>query len=259
MVRVIVIAVVLAAVGGGIYFVVKNKGNVKDAVEEVKKDAQDARKGAGHIVDEARGYPDAKTPKEAADLFTKAIKERKYKTAAKYCTAKYGELLTDGDAAGNKLGEAIDNLSGQMTLRNVMNDEMKTVLYVFDPFNKAITITVGNESEKEALATLVPNLPTLTGQSNPFTNWKIDPSFWGAFTGGPLVVPLKVKLVKEGDVWKFDFPNTVAVQVGVARLKDRHNVYVQKMETISKEIKNDADTKENVLRRMKELFEDAAK
>jgi hypothetical protein len=236
--NVIVLIALLGAVGGGVYLWVYKKKEVKE------------------LADSARGYPEAKTPKEAADLFVKAIKERKYDKAAKYTTGKYAELLNKGDDAARKLGEAIDNVSYQMQERSVMTDEMKIVLYGLDPFPKNITVTV-DESGKEPVATIAPEGVRLAGQST-YSTWRIDHGIWSAFSGG--VPPAgKVKVVKEGDAWKLDFPATAAVQTTVARLNEKHKVYVQKLEILTKEIKNEADTKENVMRRMKELLEDAAK
>lgn len=239
--KLIVLIAILAIAGGGAYLWIYKKKEVKEQI------------------DSARGFEEAKTPKEAADLFRKAIKERKYDMAAKYCTPKYAEILRSGDEAARKLGKAIDNLSYQLTEQSVMTDEMRVVLYGFDPFAKDISITVGNESDREALATIAPEGIKFVGQNSPFSTWKIDLGFWGAFTAGPMFVPLKVKIVKEGEVWKLDFSTPPPVQLSVSRLNEKYNVYVKKMEIMSTEIKNQADTKENALKRLKELLEDAAK
>jgi hypothetical protein len=249
--RAILLLLVLAALGTGGYFLYKNKFDVKKAAEE-------ARKEIGGAVDEVRGYPEAKTPKEAADLFKKAIKERKYDKAAKYTTAKYAEMLNKGDDAARKLGVAIDNVSYQMQERAVLTDEMKLVFYGFDPFPKDINITVSNENEKDAVATLIPEGVKLTGQSSPYSTWQIDRGFWNALSGGAPPAG-RVKIIKEGDVWKLDFPTSPKLQTSVARLNEKYKTYVQKLEILTKEIKNEADTKENVMRRMRELLEDAAK
>ena len=236
--KLIVLLALAGVVGGGIYLYVYKKKEVKE------------------LVDSAKGYPEAKTPKEAADYFRKAIKERKYDTAAKYCTEKYAEILRKGDDAAEKLGKAIDNVAYQMTERSVMTDEMRIILYGFDPFPKDIIITVSKETEKEAVATIAPEGIKLAGSSREYDRWKIDLDFWGALYRN---LPSTVKVVKEGDAWKLDFPAPPALQTSVARLNDRHKVYVQKLEILTKEIKNEADTKDNVKKRLKELLEDAAK
>jgi hypothetical protein len=247
--RAILLLLVLAALGTGGYFLYKNKFDVKKA-------AEDARKELGGAVDEARGYPDAKSPKEAADLFRKAIKDRKYDKAAKYTTAKYAEILKKGDDAARKLGEAIDNLSYQMSERSVATDEMKIVLYGFDPFPKDILITVSKETDKDAVAVIAPEGVRLVGQGRPYDTWAIDRGFWGALYAG---LPSQVKIVKEGDVWKLDFPVGPAMQASVTRLNDKYKYYAQLLDKVSTELKRDPSTKEDFKRRLKEILEEAAR
>jgi hypothetical protein len=247
--RSILAIVLLGAAGGGGYYLWKHNGDVNKAAADVKRDL-------GGAVDQASGYPDAKTPKEAGDLFRKAIKERKYDMAARYCTDKYAEMLRKGDQGAAKFGEAIDNVSYQMSQRSVMTDEMKIVLFCLDPFPKDVSLTVSNETDKEAWVTIAPEGIRLTGSSHEFDAWKIDHQMFGTMYAS---LPPRVKAVKQGEVWKLDFPAPPVLQTSVTRLNDRYRTYVQKLEILTREIKNEADTKENVKKRMKELLEDAAK
>jgi hypothetical protein len=247
--RLIMAVVFLGAAGGGGYYLWKHNGDINKAAADVKKDF-------GGAVDQASGYPDAKTPTEAADLFRKAIKERKYDAAAKYCTGKYAEMLRKGDAGAAKFGEAIDNVSYQMTERSVMTDEMKVVLFYLDPFPKDVSLTVSNETDNDAWVTIAPEGIKLTGSNREFDSWKIDRQMFGTMYAS---LPPRVKAVKQGDVWKLDFPAPPQLQTSVTRLNDKYRTYVQKLEILTREIKNEADTKENVKKRMKELLEDAAK
>lgn len=234
----LVLLALLGAVGGGVYLWAYKKKEVKE------------------LADSAQGYPEAKSPKEAADLFRKAIKERKYGKAAKYTTAKYAEMLNKGDEAARKLGEAIDNLAYQMNERSVATDELRIVLYGFDPFPKDITITVGKETDTVALATISPEGVKLVGQGRPYDTWAVDRGFWGALYAG---LSSQAKIVKEGEAWKFDFPVTPTMQASVTRLNDKYKYYAQLLEKVSGELKRDPSTKEDFKRRLKEILEEAAR
>ena len=247
--RLIMIIIILGVLGTGGYLLWKNNGNVKKAVDE-------ARQEVNTVVGDVSGYPDAKTPKEAADLFRKAIRERKYESAAKYCTDSYAEILKKCSTAANKLGTSIDNVTYQLNEHSLNTDEMKLILYFFDPFPKELLITVSNVTDKDAVASLTPEGINLTGSSLEFSNWHVDTRFWGALY---LNLPRNIKIVKQGENWKLDFPIPAELQVSSTRLNDKYKTYVQRLDKLSREIKNDPETKEKTKTRMKELLEDAAK
>lgn len=95
--------------------------------------------------DDIRGFPNAKSASQAADLFAKAVKERDYKTAAKYCTKAYAEQLIKGHDKGKAVGEAIDDLKSRMEQSGVSTDETKLVLFLIDPLPKAFTIATKDD------------------------------------------------------------------------------------------------------------------
>lgn len=239
--RILGLLVLVALVGGGAYVFLFKK---TDAERTVK------------------GYKKAETPQVAADMFKEAVKNRDYDMAALYCTAGYAEQLKRGGAAAKKLGTAIDNLSYQLNERKLARDEVKLVLALLDPFPKDIQITVGKESGGTAEGTIVFTGPATSGDNPSAGNWSLKPEIYLALVrsvkmskGGTAVVPMK----KEGEEWKFDFPTDANLQQRVGYLNEKYMNYVNPMEKVTQEVKNDSAVREDVTNRIKTLLEQAAK
>jgi hypothetical protein len=210
----------------------------------------------------AKGYRNADTPQVAADMFKRAIEKREYDIAAHYCTSGYAEQLRRGGNAAVDTGEAIDNLTYQLKERSLMRDEVKVVLYALDPFPKDVMITVGKENGNAAEAMLVFSQPILSYNQPNSGTWSLKPDVFQIFTRSmvyrnatTVVVPMK----KEQGEWKFDFLADAALQTRVAYLNDKHKNYVNPMQLVTREVKNDPSTKENTTQRLKTLLEQAAK
>lgn len=204
-------------------------------------------------------WPKAKTSLEAIDNFNKAVKNRDYKHAAKYCSKQYAELLTKADEAARKLGKSLDDLRSRMTQDGVSTKEMEFILAAYDPLPPTFALNTTSESEKDAVATVanpMPPKPTETRE-----NWTADPMRSGAFymqwfgQGNSVTI----KLNKENDAWIIDFPINPAMTANVDRLVQRSRDYVNAFERLSQEIKTDRTVKEDVRKRLKELVEQAAK
>lgn len=210
----------------------------------------------------AKGYKPADTPQVAADMFVKAIKDRDYDIAADYCSAGYAEQLKRGHDAAKALGVALDNCVYQINERGLMRDEMKAAFYRLDPFPKDIGVVVGKESGDACAATLTFQASGggTSGQSQ--GAWQFDQQVTNAYI---MVLPYKsantvvVGMRKDKDGWKFDFPSPTDLQVRVGRLNDKYKNYVNPLEVVTSEVKNDPSTKENVASRLKTLLEQAAK
>ncbi|MBI3409414.1 MAG: hypothetical protein HY040_13820 [Planctomycetes bacterium] len=82
----------------------------------------------------AQGYTPAATPQEAMDQFRKAIKERKFNTAAKYCTGDYAEQLRHAHDAANAMGTVLDEISYYAKDKGYSSPNTKTLLLRMDPF-----------------------------------------------------------------------------------------------------------------------------
>jgi hypothetical protein len=202
----------------------------------------------------------AKTPKDAVDKFRAAIQARDYEKAARYCTSRYAEILTKSHSAARELGLKIDDVYSRFKDDGLLTDEHKVILFGFDPFPKDILLIVGSESEREAVINISADLPRLAGQNRPYETWKIDTSLWGALYKG---LPPTINAIKEGEgekaEWKLDFPTPSMLQTSATRLNDKYKDYVNPLKVLSREVKNEPTTKENVTRRLKELLEEAAR
>lgn len=210
----------------------------------------------------AKGYKRSDTPQVAADMFKKAIQNREYDMAAYYCTAGYAEQLRRGEHAAEGLGEAIDNLTYQLQERSLVRDEVRITLHALDPFPKEFQITVGKENGDTAEAVLVFAMPLQSGNQPSSGTWLMKPEIFQVFIRSmkhakptTVVVPMK----KDHGEWKFDFPADETLQLRVGYLNDRYKNYVNPMEVVTQEVKNDPATKENVTSRLKSLLEQAAK
>jgi hypothetical protein len=204
------------------------------------------------LYDSASGYPAAKTPQECVDLFKKAIKDRNYERAAKYCTPEYAEQLTRSATAAAALGKSIDGLTSRMNDDGVMTSEMELVLFYNDPFPPTMTMTVQTTGDKEATASLGVVEPRL--QSAIPTSWDYDPYFVkGLYAYQPGIV----NLVKEKEGWKIHFPVPPAQRDQVDRVISNHRDYVNAFKKMSEEIRIERTTKAEVEKRLRELLKDA--
>jgi hypothetical protein len=210
----------------------------------------------------AKGYKPADTPQVAADMFVKAVKGRDYDIAADYCAKEYGEQLKRGHDAAKAVGIAIDNCVYQINERGLMRDEMKVVFLGLDPFPKDITVIVGKESGDTCTATLTFQGYASGTSTQSQGTWQLDPQVYNAFakplpfkTASAVAVAMK----KDKDGWKFEFPAPTDLQLRVGRLNDKYKNYVNPLEVVTHEVKNDPSTKENVASRLKSLLEQAAK
>ena len=211
------------------------------------------------------GYKKAETPQMAADQFKIALGKRDFIYAADYCTGPYAEQLKRAEKGAKKLGTAIDEFLYQLGERKLVRDELTLMLYLLDPFPKDINILVGKASadSAEAVITFVP--PKFEGgQPSTVNEWNITKDMLRVFiqtlpASGPgnsvVVVPMK----KEKGEWKFDFPVDSTLIARVNLFNEKHMNFVNALDTIKQEIKNDDTTKENVTKRLREILEQASR
>lgn len=211
------------------------------------------REAVAELFDGARGYPQAKTPQECVDNFKKAVSERKYDKAAKYCTKEYAEQLKKGADAAHDIGTAIDDLSHRMKNDGVLTSEIEYILFLNDPLPPDVKMTVQSPGDKEATALISVDNPVL--QSKPTKTWKFDPQFIKAYYFD--YPRAEVKLVKEGDHWKIDIPVTPDMRNRVDRLVRVHKDYVNALKKMSEEVRTERTTKVDVTNRLEELLNEA--
>lgn len=231
--RIIVIVALLAVVGiGGFLYLFK-------------------REAVRGLYESTRGYPEAKTPQEAVDLFKKAVAARRYDMAAKYCTKEYAEQLKKAAEAGKDMGTAIDDLTHRMKNDNVMTGEIEYILWLNDPMPKNFQVTLQTTGEKESTASLYAEAPKVQDATK---TWKFDRQFVQAFYVDQAT---SVKVVKEGSAWKLDFPVTPAVRNRIDRFIANHKDYVNALNKMSEEVRTERTTKLDVLTRLEELLNEA--
>jgi len=228
--RIIVIVALLAVVGiGGFLYIFK-----REAVLE--------------MLDSSRGYGKAKTPQECIDNFKKAVKERKYDKAAKYCTKEYAEQLTKGAEAGKELGTSIDDLHHRLKNDGVLTSEIEFILFLNDPLPPDLNLTLQTTGDKESMAAISVDNPVLKSQQT--KQWKYDTYFIKAFY---FDYPRgTVKLVKEGDTWKIDIPVTPPMRSRVDLLVKNYKDYVNAFKKVSEEVRTERTTKLDVATRLEE-------
>lgn len=205
-------------------------------------------------VDSARGYPQAKSPQQCVDLFLKAVKERKFDKAAKYCTKDYAEQLEKSADAARELGVAIDDLKYRMEKDGVGTSEMNYVIFVHDPLPTDITLTLQVTGESKAEARFAAIAPVIQSQS--LGTWDLDTKFQ---RGLYFYVPQVVQLNRDGGNWKIDVPVVPAQREQVERMVSNHKDYVNAFKKMSEELRVERTTKVEVERRFKELLTEAVK
>ncbi len=195
----------------------------------------------------AEGFQPAKTPDEALEGFRKALKERNYEAAELYLGGDYAEQFHKGAKNGQSLGVAIDSLLSTMETTGTKSQKARDELRLLDPFPPGIQgVNVKTEGDK-ASATLVDedNKPFLVTAD--FAGWQVDNRMFRSLYRS---VPVNgfVELKKEGDgdkaQWKIYLPVTPDLTVCVNYLADNGSNYVNAINRVKEDLKNDATTKE---------------
>jgi hypothetical protein len=209
---------------------------------------------------EAAGYSPAKTPGEASDKFTRAIKDRKYEFAAYYCGGDFHDQLKKGAAAGEALAEAVDDLEGAAKKHGAnMTDNAKYVLYQLQPFPKNIKFEniKYKEGEDNASAQLVEeSIPrfNLTGRGA----WHVDPLMFRSLIHGYAGPAIRVTLKRAGEgdekEWKIYFPENKNLREVVNHFVDNYKKYVTALNDLKQELINDPHTRENFDGRLREML-----
>ncbi len=190
----------------------------------------------------AAGYTAAQTPAEAMEQFRKAIQERKYSTAAKYCSGDYAQQLAKAHDAAAALAGLIDSLHSWMDGRSYKTDRAVTALFFLDPFPKNFKIKdvpkkdgedrAFSHFEVEPISGVQGNLGNDTGQLDPnmFRNCLVNPIMFS---------PGKLELVREGDSsWKLKIPLYTGQAQLIAHLKDNYKRYETDLSRFLSEVTN---------------------
>jgi hypothetical protein len=187
----------------------------------------------------ARGYGPAKTPDEALDKFKKAVKDRDYATAGKYCGGTYGEQLRRSADAAKELGKALDSVTYNADKRGItLTDRSKALLLVLEPFPVDFEVAdVKKQDDEHATATLLYK-----------NHWK---------------VPAELKPEGDGGErgWRIFIATTPWLLRGsVDQLLDKHKDYARALEKVSDQIKSkEITTKDDLEQKLDAELKAAAK
>lgn len=196
----------------------------------------------------AQGMSPAKTPTEALDRFRAAIKKRDYETAAEFCDKDYREQMLKVAKQAQKLGEAIDSLTYQMDKNGVVNQKVKYVLRLLEPFPRSFKYDV-KEKGNRAVATLADDEPAPKLESPLEADFltKHGNMIMTLMPNSPLETWQAVELVKDDTgVWRLVVPVTTRLQLSVNALKDNATNYANAILQVRDEVRNNPVTKEQV-------------
>ena len=208
-----------------------------------------------------QGYSPAHTPDEALDSFRRAIKERNYEAAELYLGGDYSEQFHKGAKNGQNLGAAIDNLLNAMETTGTKSDKVKLVLRLLDPFPANLKVLeVKPSGDKAATAVLAEESGSALQITGGFQDWQVDPRMLRSLCRSVPVTGV-VELRKEGDgnngQWKIYLPVTPELRVCVDYLHDNGSNYVNAINRVKEDLKNDATTKESLENALKKALEES--
>ena len=99
------------------------------------------------VANQAEGYSLAKTPRDALDNFTKAVKDRNYQAAARYCSEDYAKMLENANEAGRKTGKKLDQIYNVMHNKGLYTPMAIDLLLSMDPFPDTYKVKDGSLKE----------------------------------------------------------------------------------------------------------------
>lgn len=220
----------------------------------------------------AGDFSPAQTPSEALDKFRECIRNRDYKTAAKYLDGDYREQFSKAADAATKLSEAIHALARDVDTVGLNSPGAKVVLERLQPFPRNFEYEVVRpikDADYQMLSTLFPvELPPdemkALGDKVAKARLKMDA---GKAGDNPTkmnlsgveekiflsLVPVGLKwdgwvALKESGSgkdksWKILFPKTSDIEPKVDYLTHNYLNYVQALKKVRHVIRHDAVTK----------------
>lgn len=209
----------------------------------------------------ATGYVPAQTPTEAMDLFAKAIKNRKFSTAAQYVTGNYADQLKRGHEAAAEMGTVIDGIWEYAKNKGFDSDSAMVMLLKLDPFPPHFTVSGAPVKKGDTKAVGALKMDTLFYPNPNKINWgQFDPLVMtqpllvqGLFNPGA-----EIQEVVDGDkkIWKLkvDVNNTQAD--ALTYYMSKHKSYLSALTIFKRDATNNRhDTKEEFTSRLLEVIQ----
>jgi hypothetical protein len=249
--KLIVLLLLLALAAGVVYLVVYPPDWLRELMQQAKQQTQEGLEQAAR---ESKGFVPAKAPEDAVKKFREAVKERDYKTAAVYATSDYAEQLRKAGPAAQALGKSIDALREEMDRQNVQSDRSRALLFLIEPFPKAIRFEVKEKQDGKATAAIEDEeKPPAVGMEDLKS---VDPVMIQALKQGlPPTVEIKAEGEGDGRVWRIAFPVSEKLRKAVDRLEARYEEYVRGLDQLRDEIKKGGLSKAEVERRLRTELE----
>jgi hypothetical protein len=224
--RVVTILVILAVVGAVGYVLVFKRDWLMQKKDEV--------------LHRAEGYTPAKTPSEAMDQFTHAVKKRNYKAAALYCTRDYGEQLVKAHDAASSIGESVDKVLNLM--EGKATDKTVVLLRMLDPFPPFFKVKDVKQKGDRAVGQFVPEASGVPPANVNASAGGLDPVMFRNVLQPYDQAMLQVEVVKEGSgddaAWKLNVPLSPAQRNDIAHFIEHNRSYVQAMDRLLTEARN---------------------
>lgn len=206
----------------------------------------------------AEGYTNAESPRQAMDLFTKAVHARKFKTAARYVKGNYKEQLERAHEAAAEMGALLDKIVRYARNKGFDSDTTLAMLARLDPFPPYFEVEgepIPDKKDagkaygrcKPAWSYLHPDVRELNGLGLTLPSQPLTPATW--YTGTPLV-----EEHADGKQWKLHIEVTTAQVNAISEYLNRYRSYQSALENFHRDMTNNRhDTKEEFKSRLLEV------
>ena len=207
----------------------------------------------------AGGYTDAKSPQEAIQLFTKAIKARKFKTAAKYVKGNYKEHLERAHDGASEMGDTIDKIVTYAKNKGFDADSAMTLLMVLDPYPPYFSVegepVKDKKDEKRAWGKVKPEWTYSKGDLRDFANlnlpWPPNPLNVPALF---VAIPIEEESSGESKIWKLHIESPQIQAEAITQFLSKYKSYHSALENFNRDMTNNRhDTKEEFRTRLFEV------
>jgi hypothetical protein len=161
--------------------------------------------GAKEAKYQAKGYSLAKTPTEAMEKFLKAVQERSYGAAARYCSGEYARKLEEADTAGSSIGDMLDKIGTLLDEKGLKSDKAAFLIFKLDPFPPLFKFggVSHKEGDEKAVGWYLPEAfppPVVQNQEVDQLDWKM---LQNNLVPNNLFTKFEIK--KDQDAWKIAF------------------------------------------------------
>lgn len=228
--KLLLLLFIAAIVGGVVYLYVYEQDWVRGLWKQAEREIKQGER-------EIRGYKPATTPEEARDLFTKAVKDRDYESAAGYCGGDYAQEMKRAAAAAGALQSAIDRLNEAIPA-NLRSEPTVWFLRQLEPFPTAIEFRgMKADGDDRTRATLYEELGPAPKLSH--GTLQVDTAMVHSLvTGWKQNTPVELKR-QDGKSWQIFFPVSPALRKAVDRLILRHGDYVKALDDLRKDVREE--------------------